>query len=195
MSKLEGWLPFRFRRNKSENKETAAAKAAGEKEGAQATAQPQHPLAPFFSAPMAQLLGSMGGEPFFRDAFSHATALDRWFGDFAPARFSPTLDVVDEETSLRVSAELPGMSKNDIKLSIDDDLLVIQGEKKNEEESKEHGVFRSERYYGYFKRTVPLPSEIEADKAAADFKDGVLTVRFPKQAKPMASKRSIEIKS
>ena len=120
---------------------------------------------------------------------------DRWFGDFSPTRFSPTIDVVDEENALRVSAELPGMNKEDIHLSIDNDMLTIRGEKKNVEESRENGVFRSERFYGQFQRSIPLPGmDLDPEKVEATFDKGILMVRVPKRPEARPAARSIPVK-
>ena len=173
MSTLQRWLPFKFRRKHADEKK---AEIAADKPIA------ARPMASFFGMPMSQLMQEAFGEPFFRETFSRFGDLDQWFGDFAPAKFQPKVDVVDEEGALRVTAELPGMSKDDVQLSIEDDVLTIRGEKRNEEESKENGVFRTERYYGYTQRAVPLPSSLNHDKAEATFDKGVLTVRFPKGA-------------
>ena len=105
------------------------------------------------------------------------------------------MDVVDEEGALCVTAELPGMDQENIQLSVDNDVLTIRGEKRNEDESKEKGVFRTERYYGYFQRAVPLPSDVDVEKAEAKFKKGVLTVRLPKRAGATESARQIPIKT
>ena len=182
MSKLERWLPFKFRRKSDSEKKAdpAGAPQPSAETLSQRVPQAHSPLTPFFGAPMDKLFQSMFSDPFFRDPFSRLAELDRWFGDFSPARFQPTVDVVDEETCVGVTAELPGMSKDDIKLQIENDVLFIRGEKKNESQKTEQGVFRGERYYGYFQRAVPLPSDVDHDKAEAEFDKGVLVVRLPK---------------
>lgn len=184
MSDLSRWLPFKSRRKVEEPKtEAAASRNVHEAAGAQA-------LARMFPTNMQQLMQHMFDDPFFSDPFSRLGSIDRWFGDFSPTRFQPSIDVVDEESALRVTAELPGMGKDDIHLSIDNDVLTIHGEKKNEEQQNEQGVFRTERYYGYVQRAVPLPRGLEVDKVEANFKDGVLSVRLPKsKAKPEVSTR------
>ena len=143
---------------------------------------------------MQQLMRGFFDDPFFREPFGRLGQMDRWFGDFSPSRFSPSVEVSDEGKALKVTAELPGMEKDDVKLQLEGNMLVISGEKKSESENKDEGVFRTERYYGYFQRAVPLPEDVDREKAEADFKKGVLTIRFPKlEGSPEASRR-IEIK-
>src|SRR5690606_22764517 len=95
-------------------------------------------------------------------------------------RFAPSVEVSDEENAIRVTAELPGMAKEDVNLQIDEGMLIISGEKKSQTESSDNGVYRTERYFGHFQRTVPLPEEIDFERAEARFEKGVLDVRLPK---------------
>lgn len=192
MSKLERWLPFRFNREKKESKTQEARIAPRQAEAGRA---PGGMLASFMSSPMQQWVKEMFDDPFFREPFGRLDQIDRWFGDFSPQRFSPSLEVSDEGKALKVTAELPGMNQEDIKLRLDDGMLTLSGEKRSESESKEEGVFRNERYYGFFQRTIPLPEDIDAEKAEADFRQGVLTVRFPKLASPKSSAKQIEVKA
>ncbi len=192
MSKLERWLPFKFLRKNSESKKTDEAR----RDTTQAVVPTQGttwPFSPFFSPAMNQMLQQFFSDPFFRDPFFRLPELDRWFGDFSPTRYQPSIDVVDEENAIRITAELPGMSKDDIQLHIDNDMLIIRGEKKNEEESREKGVYRSERYYGFFERAIPVPSELDLDKVEAKFKNGVLTVRLPKLPEAKDSVKRIPV--
>ncbi|MFO7897744.1 MAG: Hsp20/alpha crystallin family protein [Planctomycetota bacterium] len=108
-------------------------------------------------------------------------------------RFSPRLDITDDDKEMRVAVELPGMEEKDLAVSVVDDVLTIKGEKKEEaEEKKEKGYYRMERSYGSFERTVRLPDGLDASQADAELKKGVLTVRFPKR--PEAQKKRKEIK-
>jgi HSP20 family protein len=95
----------------------------------------------------------------------------------------PVVDLYKEKGEVVAQAELPGMDKNDIEISISDHMLTIKGEKKKEKEVKEEDYYRSERSYGSFVRTVELPKEVETEKARASFKNGVLEVRLPKTEK------------
>ena len=102
------------------------------------------------------------------------------------SNWSPALDVFDDKDNLVVKAELPGLKKDEIDLSLHDGVLTISGERKHEREQKEGGTFRSERFFGKFQRSVTLPTAVDANKVNASYKDGVLTVELPKaeEAKP-----------
>jgi HSP20 family protein len=89
------------------------------------------------------------------------------------------VEVRERNGNLEVTAELPGMNKEDVKVEYADDGIVIQGEKRRETESDEGGMHRSERMYGRFYRHIPLPDGADADKAKAEFKNGVLQVQIP----------------
>ena len=94
--------------------------------------------------------------------------------------------------ALTLSAELPGISREDVQISIENSVLTISGERKFEKDTKEENYHRIERSYGAFSRSFTLPSNVKTDQVAASFKDGVLTIALPKadEAKP----RKIEIK-
>ena len=119
-------------------------------------------------------------EDFFSDPFSGRSVLERWFGDFSSSRFQPRIDVVDEGPVLRVTAELPGVERNDFSVSVEDGAIVLRGEKKQDVHSEEAGCYRLERAYGRFTRTIPMPGEADADHALAKFDNGVLTLTVPK---------------
>jgi HSP20 family protein len=89
--------------------------------------------------------------------------------------------VVDEGKILRVTIELPGMKKDDLKISVEDRALVLRGEKKQDVHSEEDGCYRLERAYGVFARTIPLPDDADPDHALAKFDNGVLTLTVPKK--------------
>ena len=116
--------------------------------------------------------------------------LSLWNGE----EFAPRVNVVEEEQTISVSAELPGLEEKDVELTLTDGALTIQGEKKSESVEKGHGFYRSERLYGSFHRTVALPTEVDADKAEATFKHGVLTVTLPKTAQAKAKKIPVKAK-
>jgi HSP20 family protein len=98
----------------------------------------------------------------------------------------PALDIFEDKDSFVVKAELPGMKKEDINVSLHDGSLSISGERKNETKSEGTEVYRAERFFGRFQRTVNLPSQVAADKISAEYKNGILTVTLPKaeEAKP-----------
>ncbi len=92
------------------------------------------------------------------------------------------VDVEESGDKVKLHAELPGVTEKDIELSLDPsgDLLLLKGEKKVEHESEEGGVYRAERSYGRFERTIPLPAPVKEDQIQAQFKNGVLTVEMTK---------------
>jgi len=98
----------------------------------------------------------------------------------------PALDAHEDKESFTVQVELPGFKREDIQVSLQDGVLTISGERKEEKVSKETEVHRQERYYGKFARALTLPTAVAADKVKAAYKDGVLTVTLPKaeEAKP-----------
>jgi HSP20 family protein len=100
--------------------------------------------------------------------------------------WTPALDVYEGKDSFVVKAELPGMKKEDIEVSLHDGSLSISGERKTETKHEDAEVYRAERFFGRFQRTVTLPTAVAADKVKAAYKDGVLTITLPKteEAKP-----------
>jgi len=100
--------------------------------------------------------------------------------------WTPALDVYEEKENFIVKAELPGMKKEDIDVSLHDGSLSISGERKSETKHEDAEVYRTERFFGRFQRTVTLPASVAADKVKAQYKDGILTITLPKteEAKP-----------
>jgi HSP20 family protein len=100
--------------------------------------------------------------------------------------WTPALDLYEDKDNFVVKAELPGMKKEDIEVSMHEGSLSISGERKSEEKHKDADVYRTERFFGRFQRTVALPTPVAADKVKASYKDGVLTITLPKteEAKP-----------
>lgn len=109
--------------------------------------------------------------------------------------FGPSTDVTETDKSVDVSVELPGMTEDDIDISLSSDAMTIRGEKKIEHEEERKGVYMSERSYGSFYRTVPLPAGVDTDKADATFKNGVLTISLPKTAEAQAKIKRIPVKA
>ena len=122
----------------------------------------------------------------------HSLFDDRsWPGSSLGIR-EPSVDLYEEKDHIVVKAELPGMTKDDIQVSISDNVLTIKGEKKKEEEDRDKDYYRSERVYGAFMRSLPLPAEVNSEKVHAAFKNGVLEVRLPKSEE--AKKKAINVK-
>ena len=105
---------------------------------------------------------------------------------------APTLDVYEQKDDVIVKAEIPGLTKDDIDITLEGNFLTIKGEKKKEEEVKDDDYYRCERTYGAFSRTVELPVAVQTDKVNAAFKDGVLEIRMPKTEE--AKKNVVKVK-
>ncbi len=135
-----------------------------------------------------------------RSLFTLKNDMDRLFDEFFRTGLdvtdrvdlTPLVDVEETDDEFLISAELPGMKRDDIKITFENNILNISGEKKAEKEINEENYHRMERSYGKFSRTIPIPSGVKLDKIDAVYEDGVLNVRIPKteEAKP----KQIEIK-
>ncbi|HSN05483.1 MAG TPA: Hsp20/alpha crystallin family protein [Nitrospira sp.] len=130
-------------------------------------------------------------EDFWRRPFPSLMLGDRWPAPMISLK-APSLDVFEEKDELVVRADLPGMNKEEIEVTVTDDVVTIKGEKKKEEEVKEKDYYRRERSYGSFVRSVQLPCEVKSDQIKANFKDGVLEVRMPKTEE--AKKKAVSVK-
>lgn len=107
---------------------------------------------------------------------------------------SPRADVAETGEAVEVSVELPGLDAKDIEVSLTGDMLTIKGERKSEREEKHKGFYLSERSYGSFYRSIPVPPGVATDDAKAEFKKGVLTVSLPKTPEAQAKVKKIEVK-
>ena len=108
---------------------------------------------------------------------------------------APSVDIVEKDKAYEVTAELPGMDETNIDVKIANGMLTISGEKKDEHEEKKKNYYLSERRYGSFQRSFRVPDGVEADKIAAEFKNGVLTVTLPKTAEALKAEKKIAIKA
>lgn len=117
-----------------------------------------------------------------RSLFENEPGQGRWdtgsYGQGAPSMWSPHVEVSERNGKLCIQADLPGMKRDDIHVRIEDDEVVIQGERRQEQSNDQGGYYRSERSYGSFYRTIPLPEGTNADSANATFKDGVLEIEL-----------------
>lgn len=132
----------------------------------------------------------------FRDLMDIQNEVNRLFNTYATGSsqsresgqviWQPLVDIAETEDEITVTAEIPGMNKEDVKISIQDNVLSLKGEKKRETEEKAANLHRVERLYGSFERAFSLPSTVQTDKVMAEYKDGLLTIRLPKaeDAKP-----------
>lgn len=149
-----------------------------------------HTLAPFFRqdlfAAMRREMGRLVGDvlaPIEARSFAANGSDSPW----------PSLDVHETEGTFVVDAEVPGLEPSDIELSLRDNVLIISGEKRQEWRGEKRGRAYEERFYGRFRRTLQFATDIDAEKVEASFRSGVLTVRLPKNPRPEAKERRIEI--
>ncbi len=129
---------------------------------------------------------------------------DKFFDEFFSLKPSsmiesswlPKIDVEENDRSIFIKAELPGINEKDINVTLDSDVLTIEGEKKFEQTdtSKDYCCIISERSYGSFSRTIRLPAYIKPDKISAVYKNGVLNIELPKDEKKDLKKINIEVK-
>lgn len=134
-------------------------------------------------------------ERFWSNPMALTENQDRWFGDFSKLEFTPKLDVTDDKDFLRVTLEVPGVDMKDLDVEVQDGVLTISGEKKQEATTNEEGCYHTERSYGFFRRAIPLPTEVETAKAEAKFDRGVLIVKLPKTEQAKQSAKKIAIKA
>ncbi len=116
--------------------------------------------------------------------------LEPSFGrDFESAMWSPQTEVFERGGELVVRADLPGMTKDDIDVDIKDDQIIIRGERRDERETDEQGFYQTERSYGSFYRSIPLPQGIDSEQANATFRDGILEITMPKPEQKSRGRR------
>lgn len=142
----------------------------------------------------------------FRELEDMSTRLNRIFGHSMVPRtaadagkdammvfdWAPTVDIAETPEEFHIKAELPEVKKEDVKVSVDNGVLRLEGERKQEKEEKGKKYHRVERSYGSFLRTFALPDNVDDTKVRAEFKDGVLNVRLPKTEK--AKPKAVEVK-
>ena len=120
--------------------------------------------------------------------------IHRFFGEYPTTDFNyyPHVDISEDEDNIYVEAEIPGVKKEDIKITLQDNILTITGEKKKENNKK--NFFRSERVYGSFTRSFTLPDDINSDSVEAKFDSGILNVTIQKVQPKKATEKFIEVK-
>jgi HSP20 family protein len=125
--------------------------------------------------------------------------LEDFFGDFDVSRMKtnviPRFELSETDEDVLIEAELPGMDENDVELTLNDDILHIRGEKKQEQTDQKKNYYLSERSYGRFERAIRLGPEVDAQNIDATFKKGVLSIRIPKSEPEPRSSRTIDIKA
>lgn len=137
----------------------------------------------------------------FQDLVRFDENFDRWYDNMVRRFFNqenkswvPAIDVIENNGNLEVRAEIPGVKKEDLKVTVENDHLLITGERSQENETKDKKYHRIERFYGKFYRSIPLPFNVEADKVKASYKDGILTVTLPKPESMKTKEIEVEIK-
>jgi HSP20 family protein len=198
----------------AENKRASAQPAQGQhadrEQGRDQSLQRQHPRAEGGLAPS----GMFGGSPFqmlrrmteemdrafermFDDAGFGRLSLSRPFSgsqQSSAGMWSPRVEAFQKQDKFVVRAELPGLKKDDVEVNVTDDAITIQGQRKEEHERNEEGFYHSERSYGSFYRSIPLPEGVITDSAEATFRDGVLEVRLQAPPNEVSKGRRIDIK-
>jgi len=112
----------------------------------------------------------------------------------AAIAWTPTVEISERDGKYRILAELPGLSPNDIRVEVEDDALVLQGERQVERDATEGGIRRSERQFGFFYRRIPLPEGADPEQAKAKFHDGILEITIPAPDR-QAKRRQIQIEA
>jgi HSP20 family protein len=120
--------------------------------------------------------------------------VDPFFRGFAGVGAIPAVDIAEKDKEYEITAELPGLDESNIDVKFADGLLTIKGEKKEEKEEKKKDYYLSERRYGSFQRSFPVPESVDANKIEAKFVNGVLTVILPKSAEAQKNEKRIAIK-
>jgi HSP20 family protein len=141
--------------------------------------------------------------PYFREMEDFSERLNRFFGGRVRANgdkesltvtdWMPVVDIQETETEYLIKAELPEVKKEDVKVTLENGVLTLQGERKQEKEEKGKKFHRIERSYGTFLRTFTVPMDAEENKVAADFKDGILRVHLPKTVKPRPKAKEVNV--
>ncbi len=128
--------------------------------------------------------------------------IDKFFEEFpriwpvtlSAETFVPAVDISETDKSYEFEIELPGMKKEDVDIEIDDGVLTIRGEKREERKEEKKGYKKIERNYGKFERSFSLPSDIDEKNISAKFENGVLNISIPKSPESKSAKRKIDIK-
>lgn len=118
------------------------------------------------------------------NSFFHGEADEEF--PLAASTWRPAVDITEGDSAFLVKMELPGVTKEDVKITMENNLLTVRGEKKEEKETKGTNVHRIERGYGLFQRSFTLPATVKGEKIEASFRDGILSITLPKseEAKP-----------
>jgi len=128
-------------------------------------------------------------------------SIQQYLDDFSSVKssfnsndFSPKIDISEKGNQLVIDAEISGIKKEDLKITLQDNILTIEGEKKNVNKTNERKYFLSERNYGKFKRSFTLPEEVNSEKVNAKFEDGLLKITLEKVVEKAPEEKVIEVK-
>ncbi len=143
------------------------------------------------TSPISSLQSEMNR--MFEDFFSQPFGVPVLRGNGHGAVVVPALNVKEDEKTVVVTAELPGIKREDVEISVHDDMLELRGHKAEEQKKEEDNYYLVERNYGSFARRIRLPTEVDSEKAEASMDNGVLTLTLPK-AGPKQGKKTIAIK-
>jgi HSP20 family protein len=135
----------------------------------------------------------IGPGPRLPHRFGRGPELWRPEAELAEAAWTPQVDVRERDGKLVIRADLPGLSKEDIKVDVTEDMITIRGERKQEKTEEREGHSYTECSYGSFYRAVPLPEGVDASQAKAEFRNGVLEVAMPAPSHPQPRARRLEI--
>jgi|YelNatPaOPRAMG01_1025707.scaffolds.fasta_scaffold281426_1 HSP20 family protein len=134
----------------------------------------------------------------FENLFTIQERINKVFNDLLPSsevdstsRWIPAIDVFEKEGNIEIELEAPGIKEEDLKIKIEDGMLIISGERKFEKEDKKENYYRMERSYGSFSRSFSLPDNIERDKIGAKYENGLLKITLPK--KPESQPKEIPV--
>lgn len=106
---------------------------------------------------------------------------------------TPRTDIYQTEKEIIVKSEIPGLSREDMEVLIEDTYIRLSGQKKRVKTREDEEIYRSEQFYGSFSRIIPLPSEVQPDLAVAEYRDGILTVIVPKSDQKSPRGKKVEI--
>ena len=121
-------------------------------------------------------------------------ALEGFWGSGRVQAWNPAVDIYEKKDNVVVKAELPGIDPKEVEISVEDGTLYLKGERKSEDEEKRDGYQRLERAYGSFARAFSLPDSVDPERVLAEYRDGLLTVTFPKREESKPKKVKISVK-
>ncbi|OPL13398.1 MAG: heat-shock protein Hsp20 [delta proteobacterium ML8_D] len=146
--------------------------------------------------PIIQLHSEMDRlfENAFRGFGRSAFRSELFTNDSVTGLLKPKLDIGATEKEYSITVEVPGVNEKDIKVELEDNTMIIRGEKNQEKEEKDRNYYCIERSYGSFQRVLSLPEDAVEDDILATFKNGILTIKLPRKAIPKANVRPIEVR-